>query len=484
MSQTMPTLKFVILALFACWLAGQTPADKAEVSQETAIPTEVSRITVPVEIDPRLRSAFLMRARGGQWPTPAVSIADATAQLQAHFDAVLAILKRNQTSSLDLALERLEASFGRTFAADERALWRLTLAARRAENLKRLAVYRDCGQFPLNEGHADHAVPIFVDRHDTACAVGHLMRESGWEEQVDSIARENLLACLTDVRRGAAVDWTLQSGLTAEEAALIQPGYEGPAPDALFSELVSGGSIVHRGLRYDRFSVQAQTGFRGFFGPPDTPDPTYLYVPGGPVSIDTARIGVAAGSELYTDPCCGNTLFTQYDDWLFLAGIDYGSILTTDGLPGGIADEISTFSEVVELTYSFTVTAVEPGVKISGSSIHSQVIFHFNQLSGGAQFVVDSTIYGNYIPVIKNSELSALNITENLESAFIRDDQATFDPRESVFVLTRVSLQLPNSQGFAAFGGLTHSFQLTPEPSALSLLMLGALLLVGRSRKY
>jgi len=32
-----------------------------------------------------------------------------------------------------------------------------------------IAAYRDRGQFPLNEGQADHPVPIFVDAHDTAC---------------------------------------------------------------------------------------------------------------------------------------------------------------------------------------------------------------------------------------------------------------------------------------------------------------------------
>jgi uncharacterized protein YjbI with pentapeptide repeats len=54
------------------------------------------------------------------------------------------------------------------------------------------------------------------------------MRESGWSDAVDEIARHNNHVYVPDAHDGPLVHWVLQSGLTQEEAALIQPGY-GPS---------------------------------------------------------------------------------------------------------------------------------------------------------------------------------------------------------------------------------------------------------------
>ena len=63
------------------------------------------------------------------------------------------------------------------------------------------------------------------------------MRESGWGEAVDAIQDANNLVYVTDVHHGVLVDWVLISGLTKEEAALIQPGYEPPLFDLTLDEV-------------------------------------------------------------------------------------------------------------------------------------------------------------------------------------------------------------------------------------------------------
>jgi hypothetical protein len=127
-----------------------------------------------------------------------------------------------------MALDRLEASQDASWTVEDRAVWRQRLAAERGRNLAVLREYQARGLFPINDQDPTRAIPIFVDRHDTACAVGYLMRQSGAGRAVAAIVQANNFVYVTDVHDGPLVDWILTSGLTQEEAALIQPGYYGP----------------------------------------------------------------------------------------------------------------------------------------------------------------------------------------------------------------------------------------------------------------
>ena len=146
-------------------------------------------------------------------------------QLQRHFDVVLALLVAATPSSLETALHRLEDSSGEKWTEAERERVAKRLLMNRSVQLRRLAAYRNRGLFPHNEGQTFRAVPIFVDLHDTACAVGHLMRMSGWQSDVASIQSSNNLVYVPDATTGPVAEWVLTSGLTLEEAALIQPAY-------------------------------------------------------------------------------------------------------------------------------------------------------------------------------------------------------------------------------------------------------------------
>ncbi len=207
-----------------------------------------------------LRSAFLVREVGSFLPGFRQRPEDLRENLQQHFDAVSDILVANAEASVETALDRLEQEQGDRWSLRQRQAWRARLIAERELNLSRLQAYRDRGVFPRNEGHADFAIPIFVDKHDTACAVGHLMRCAGWESEVAGIAATQLFVYVPDVESGPLVDWVLTSGLTQEEAALIQPGYDPPPSDVRLDELLNTGESVAMDARwYDTFGRLRET---------------------------------------------------------------------------------------------------------------------------------------------------------------------------------------------------------------------------------
>jgi hypothetical protein len=204
-----------------------------------------------------LRSAFLSRSGSVALTLPR-STHSQIADLQRHFDAVVDLLQSQTSRSIKVALVRLERQRNEEWTAQERARWHKRLAASRALQIKRLQAYRDRAKFPRNEGQAKRDVPIFVDAHGSDCAVGHLMRISGWEDAVDAFVAASNLVYVTDVTEGALVEWVTTSGLTQEEAALIQPSYL-PEPEVPLSDLLQPGAFIDRhGLRYENFSFEAQ----------------------------------------------------------------------------------------------------------------------------------------------------------------------------------------------------------------------------------
>ena len=98
------------------------------------------------------------------------------------------------------------------------------LQAERERNLDRLHEYWVAGEFPHNT-HVPWRQPVFIDRDGRACAVGYLMIESGWDDEARAISERENLAYLPNMKSPAVAEWVAQSGLTAEEAAWIQPTY-------------------------------------------------------------------------------------------------------------------------------------------------------------------------------------------------------------------------------------------------------------------
>lgn len=91
--------------------------------------------------------------------------------------------------------------------------------------LKEFRSYWQEGQFPMNTFHFQRQ-PYFVDINNTACAVGHLMRESGATNVVARISKENNYAYIEDlVKYPSLITWAKENGFSIEELAWIQPSY-------------------------------------------------------------------------------------------------------------------------------------------------------------------------------------------------------------------------------------------------------------------
>src|SRR5437879_10736852 len=99
----------------------------------------------------------------------------------------------------------------------------------RARNLDVLHEYWVRGAFPVNTDFPGQRVPYFVDRYGTRCAMAYLIEQSGHGGLVARIATTHNTAHIRDLKDDAElVAWLRENGLTAAEAARIQPEYENP----------------------------------------------------------------------------------------------------------------------------------------------------------------------------------------------------------------------------------------------------------------
>ncbi len=130
-------------------------------------------------------------------------------RLTAHFDSVTGVLGATDISRLT-SVERRNR---------ERALGHLV-------------DYRDRGVFPHNHHFPGTRVPYFRDRHGVLCAMAYLIDRSGRGDIVDLVeARMNngwIAELANDSVIGPVlVEWLEENGISAREAAMIQPAYEG-----------------------------------------------------------------------------------------------------------------------------------------------------------------------------------------------------------------------------------------------------------------
>ena len=97
--------------------------------------------------------------------------------------------------------------------------------AARARSLAQLEAYARAGRFPLHGGRGRRR-PVFVDHVGTHCAVGHLLAVNGHADLVRGIQAERNYAFIPDLAPVPGLLPALSTlGLTAQEAALIQPTY-------------------------------------------------------------------------------------------------------------------------------------------------------------------------------------------------------------------------------------------------------------------
>lgn len=94
----------------------------------------------------------------------------------------------------------------------------------RKQNLSILLEYAKAGSYPINTRH-DFVVPYFVDDFNTACAVGHLMREAGASDLVNDVVQQFNNAYLHEMKDDRLAVWASENGFSLDELKWIQPTY-------------------------------------------------------------------------------------------------------------------------------------------------------------------------------------------------------------------------------------------------------------------
>jgi len=139
--------------------------------------------------------------------------------------------------SLPAAAASLEASdpgerFARPAVSVSVARPSTDRAANRARLLDALQAYAVAADFPQNDDTPGGRQLYFLDSDGRACAVAHLMIQSGRLADVQSIAATNNSVKVTTRTRGAIAEWIRTSGFTVAEIMMIQEpdgyGYMGP----------------------------------------------------------------------------------------------------------------------------------------------------------------------------------------------------------------------------------------------------------------
>ncbi|MEZ5046836.1 MAG: T9SS type A sorting domain-containing protein [Chitinophagaceae bacterium] len=94
--------------------------------------------------------------------------------------------------------------------------------------LSLLHQYWTRGVFPKNTFHAKRT-PYFIDIFGTYCAVGYLIKETGYEQLAQKIHKENNYGYIYELKNKYAEinTWAKEFGFTVDELAWIQPSYGG-----------------------------------------------------------------------------------------------------------------------------------------------------------------------------------------------------------------------------------------------------------------
>jgi hypothetical protein len=410
----------------------------------------------------QLRSAFL---GPNQWGVQKLSVDEINRQLERHFEVVVQELKRHTETSLDQAMALAESMSALVWTDSERSQLRSQLAARRRWQIQTLEAYAARGRFPQNEGYANRPVPIFVDRHGTRCAVGYLMHRSGWDPEVASVAQQDNLIEVPNVRDGVLIDWILQSGLTQEEAALIQPAYMPPEFQATLSDFqVPGTTVSLYGLTVSDFDVK-ELSYDDFGGGVD------FAFDFGRAMIDAAgidysdpdNVGLAIGEGTYESTPGGPHWTNNLEQWVFVGGREVGL-----GQPN-----INDNSIMFKLEYSIQV---ETGYT-DEFALTSSANFNFNFLknfeTGAIKVLTEITdLNGRFI--------SAGSIATDESGFGFLDDTVFMAVDDDQYTVTTYALAYEG----ATFTSLFHEFRSIPEPTSAGLLLgLCGIALIVRGRR-
>jgi hypothetical protein len=108
---------------------------------------------------------------------------------------------------------------------DHTDAWRAHLATERATAIARLTEYAEARNFPVNTTDFG-ALSQLRDSSGTPCAMAYLVEQSGHTALIDQLSVTANGIKFGTLTEGALYDWTLTSGLTLDETAMVQePGF-------------------------------------------------------------------------------------------------------------------------------------------------------------------------------------------------------------------------------------------------------------------
>ncbi|MDX1446208.1 T9SS type A sorting domain-containing protein [Lishizhenia sp.] len=136
-----------------------------------------------------------------QLPQEEVFFNNDTERIAYHLDNVCRLLKAQRTAHL--SAEQLE---------------------NRKNTISILEGYAARKVFPTNHYHAERQ-PYFIDNYGVHCAVGYLVKETGFPEISKEIARTQNYAYVKEIQSEALLQWAKDYGFSVQELALIQPTY-------------------------------------------------------------------------------------------------------------------------------------------------------------------------------------------------------------------------------------------------------------------
>ena len=439
----------------------------------------VSGLTTELSADNKLRSAFL----GPSVWEDGLSSQQVNLELREHFSEVITRLESKNASSLLTALIRAEAGSTKKWTKSDRRAALVYLAYKRQMQLERLRGYMHRGLFPVNEGQSNEAVPIFVDQRKTHCAVGYLMHVDGKDGEVAEVVGSNNLVKVMDANVTGLTNWVRSSGLTREEAAMIQPGYPFVDVTATFGDFATPGFVVEENglilsdltVRRSRFETTLPITV-----PPnrDSIQPVFTqalsFIASNNADIPVGSFGADGGGVLFGS---GETAGSPYGS--------FGSLGFPNGTPGNLDDwlylgnnglvpfeftDASGFVEIFEIDYrlqsergSFSEIAL---TSLNGNSVFGEQ----SAILALTQIFQDGTD-----DLLGEAELFAAG------EALVGSDSVEIDT-DSVRIRTYGLVLGGNSTSFQSF---FNEFETTavPEPTTATVIVLLGVAVVARRRR-
>jgi len=239
----------------------------------------------------------------------------------------------------------------------------LTQQANRANCLEILHRYWQEGNFPINDKYA-FRTPIFIDPYNNFCAVGFLIKETGYEHISRMIASKTNLAYVREMNYPELGIWANDNGFSIDELAWIQPGYP---PESRCGKIGNGVDGFVQELYVDTTTQQ-------------------LYVGGKFIQADKSFIAnniayVTENAGVYTWHKMGDGVngqvnaITKFDSKIFVAGafdsasgiaaknVAYwdGSTWHSAGCIDGVVNDLTVFEGVLYAAGNFKSCGTDLG---------------------------------------------------------------------------------------------------------------------------